>query len=104
MSSSLWQNIELCQASFCAIAADHPLTEEISRGNQEIAAFVEECRQLGTSEEAIQTAERRGIDTGFAAGELVGTPGVLSVGTVPNEGKGIHGVVDEVASHLFGST
>jgi hypothetical protein len=36
-------------------------------------------------------------DTGFAAGELIGTPGVLSVGTVPNEGKGIHGVIDEVA-------
>ncbi len=52
-------------ASFCAIAADHPLTEEISGGNPEIAAFVEECRQLGTSEEAIQTAERRGIDTGL---------------------------------------
>ncbi len=36
-------------------------------------------------------------DTGFAAGELIGTPGVLSVGTVPNEGKGIHGTIDEVA-------
>lgn len=36
-------------------------------------------------------------DTGFAAGELIGTPDVLSVGTVPNEGKGLHGVVDEIA-------
>ena len=52
-------------ASFCAIAADHPLAEELSKDNPGIAAFVEECRQLGTSEEAIQTAEKRGIDTGL---------------------------------------
>ncbi|MCZ6846169.1 MAG: leucine--tRNA ligase, partial [Alphaproteobacteria bacterium] len=52
-------------ASFCAIAADHPLTEKLAKNNPAIAAFVEECRQLGTSEEAIQTAEKRGIDTGL---------------------------------------
>jgi leucyl-tRNA synthetase len=52
-------------ASFCAIAADHPLAEEIAKDNPAIAEFVEECRQLGTSEEAIQTAEKRGIDTGL---------------------------------------
>jgi leucyl-tRNA synthetase len=52
-------------ASFCAIAADHPLTEELAKDNPAIAAFVEECRQLGTSEEAIQKAEKRGIDTGL---------------------------------------
>ena len=45
-------------ASFCAIAADHPLAEELATGNAGVAAFIEECRQLGTSEEAIQTAER----------------------------------------------
>ena len=52
-------------ASFCAIAADHPLAEELAKNNPAIAAFVEECRQLGTSEEAIQTAEKSGIDTGL---------------------------------------
>jgi hypothetical protein len=36
-------------------------------------------------------------DGGFAAAEIPGTPTVLSVGNVPNEGKGIHGTVDEVA-------
>ena len=36
-------------------------------------------------------------DAPFEAGEIVGTPDVLSVGTVPNEGKGIHGTIDEVA-------
>ena len=52
-------------ASFCAIAADHPLAEELAAGNAKVAAFIEECRQLGTSEEAIQTAEKRGYDTGL---------------------------------------
>jgi leucyl-tRNA synthetase len=52
-------------ASFCAIAADHLLAEELAATNPEAAAFIEECRQLGTSEEAIQTAEKRGYDTGL---------------------------------------
>jgi leucyl-tRNA synthetase len=37
----------------------------LARNDAAIAAFVEECRHLGTSEEAIQTAEKRGIDTGL---------------------------------------
>ncbi|MFT5489537.1 MAG: leucyl-tRNA synthetase, partial [Alphaproteobacteria bacterium] len=52
-------------ASFCAIAADHPLAEEAARTDPKAASFIEECRQLGTSEEAIQTAEKRGYDTGL---------------------------------------
>ncbi|MGB0571113.1 MAG: leucine--tRNA ligase [Alphaproteobacteria bacterium] len=52
-------------ASFCAIAADHPLAEEAALDDPKAAAFIEECRQLGTSEEAIQTAEKRGYDTGL---------------------------------------
>ena len=54
-------------ASFCAIAADHPLAERLSRDRPELTRFIAECRQLGTSEEAIQTAEKRGIDTGLRA-------------------------------------
>jgi leucyl-tRNA synthetase len=52
-------------ASFCAIAADHPLAEELAATDPKAAAFIEECRHLGTSEEAIQTAEKRGFDTGL---------------------------------------
>ncbi|MBM3558419.1 MAG: leucine--tRNA ligase [Alphaproteobacteria bacterium] len=54
-------------ASFCAIAADHPLAAALAARDPKVAAFVEECRHLGTSEEAIQTAEKRGIDTGVRA-------------------------------------
>ncbi len=52
-------------ASFCAIAADHPLAEEVAARDQKAAAFIEECRKLGTSEEAIQTADKYGYDTGL---------------------------------------
>ncbi|MGB0921426.1 MAG: leucine--tRNA ligase [Alphaproteobacteria bacterium] len=52
-------------ASFCALSPDHPLTAELARGNPELKAFVAECRKIGTSEEAIQKAEKRGFDTGL---------------------------------------
>jgi leucyl-tRNA synthetase len=54
----------LLGASFAAIAPDHPLAKALE-ANSEVAAFVAECRQLGTSEEAIESAEKRGIDTGI---------------------------------------
>ena len=52
-------------ASFCALSPDHPLTESLSADNRELAEFVAECRRLGTSEEAIETAEKVGFDTGL---------------------------------------
>ena len=52
-------------ASFCALAPDHPISEQLSNTNSDLKAFIEECRKLGTSEEAIQTAEKKGIDTGL---------------------------------------
>ncbi len=52
-------------ASFCALAANHPLSAEIAKGNPAAAAFVAECNRLGTSEEVIETAEKQGFDTGL---------------------------------------
>ncbi|KQV35817.1 MULTISPECIES: leucine--tRNA ligase [unclassified Rhizobium] len=51
-------------ASFLAIAADHPLARELSAGNETSAAFCDECRRAGTSLAALETAEKKGIDTG----------------------------------------
>ncbi len=51
--------------SFCAIAANHPLAEELGRTNPELASFIAECNQMGTSEEAIEKAEKKGFDTGL---------------------------------------
>ncbi len=52
-------------ASFLAIAADHPLAKEIAGRNPEIEAFCEECRRAGTSLAALETAEKKGMDTGI---------------------------------------
>ena len=52
-------------ASFAAISANHPLAAELAAGNPELAEFIAECNRLGTSEEAIETAEKKGFDTGL---------------------------------------
>jgi len=54
-------------ASFCALAANHPLAAELAESNPDAAAFIAECNRLGTSEEAIETAEKKGFDTGLTA-------------------------------------
>ncbi|KAA3510483.1 leucine--tRNA ligase [Agrobacterium rosae] len=51
-------------ASFLAIAADHPLAKTLSESNAEIAQFCDECRRQGTSLAALETAEKRGFNTG----------------------------------------
>ena len=51
--------------SFVAVAAEHPIAQAVAADNPDAAAFVRECAALGTSEEAIETAEKRGFDTGL---------------------------------------
>ncbi|CCF21540.1 Leucine tRNA synthetase [Pseudorhizobium banfieldiae] len=52
-------------ASFLAIAADHPLAREAAAANPAIEAFADECRRQGTSLAALETAEKKGMDTGI---------------------------------------
>jgi leucyl-tRNA synthetase len=54
-------------ASFMAISPEHPLSTHLAQKNGELAAFVEECRKIGTSEEALAKAEKKGFDTGLVA-------------------------------------
>jgi leucyl-tRNA synthetase len=54
-------------ASFMAIAADHPLATAVAARNPAAHAFAEECRRMGTSVAAIETAEKMGFDTGLTA-------------------------------------
>ena len=55
----------LMGASFAGISPDHPLAKALEAQDPKIAAFVAECRRIGTSEEALQTAEKLGMDTGI---------------------------------------
>ncbi len=52
---------------FIAPAADHPLAAQCAAGNPALAGFIESCRQMGTSVAALETAEKRGFDTGLKA-------------------------------------
>ncbi len=55
----------LLGASFVGISPDHPIAKELEADNPEVAEFVAECRKGGTTEEAIETAEKLGYDTGI---------------------------------------
>ncbi|ABG29787.1 leucine--tRNA ligase [Roseobacter denitrificans] len=55
----------LLGASFVGISPDHPLAKLLERDNDNVAAFCAECRKGGTTEEAIETAEKLGFDTGL---------------------------------------
>ncbi|MDR3463835.1 MAG: leucine--tRNA ligase [Beijerinckiaceae bacterium] len=52
-------------AKFVAIAADHPIALAAGDQDEGLAAFIAECHTLGTSEAAIESAEKRGYDTGL---------------------------------------
>ena len=54
-------------ATFCAISPDHPLARELGEDQPGVAEFIAECARTGTSERAVETAEKRGIDTGLRA-------------------------------------
>lgn len=66
----------LMGVTYLAVAAEHPLAQQAAIGQAEIAAFLEECRHTETSEAALETMEKKGIDSGYKAkhpitGELV---------------------------------
>jgi leucyl-tRNA synthetase len=54
-------------AAFVALAPDHPLAEAAAANNPALAAFCDECRHMGTSVAELETAEKRGFDTGIRA-------------------------------------
>jgi leucyl-tRNA synthetase len=54
-------------AKFMAIAPDHPLATAAAANNPKLAAFIEQCHHMGTSQAAIDTAEKMGFDTGIKA-------------------------------------
>ena len=55
----------LMGASFIGISPDHPLAKHLEKDNADLAAFNAECRKGGTTEEALEKAEKRGFDTGL---------------------------------------
>ena len=52
---------------YVAVAPEHPLALKAAEGNAEFAAFVTECKTMETSEAAMETMEKKGVDTGLKA-------------------------------------
>ncbi|MDX2259271.1 MAG: leucine--tRNA ligase [Hyphomicrobiaceae bacterium] len=52
-------------ASFLAVAPDHPLAKAAADKDPDLAAFCEDCRHMGTSVVDLESAEKKGFDTGI---------------------------------------
>ncbi len=57
----------LMGVTYVAVAAEHPLALKAAETNSEIAAFIAECKLMETSEAAMETMEKRGVDSGIKA-------------------------------------
>ncbi len=55
-------------AAFVAISPNHPLATRLAAEQPALAGFIAECNRSGTSEAAIETAEKLGFDTGLKVG------------------------------------
>ncbi|MDE1951328.1 MAG: leucine--tRNA ligase [Betaproteobacteria bacterium] len=51
--------------TFCAVAPEHPLAAHAAAGHAELAAFIERCRQGGTTEAELALKEKEGMPTGL---------------------------------------
>ena len=54
-------------AAFIAVAANHPLAQEIAKADPALDEFIRECNRLGTSEAALEQAEKKGYLTPLKA-------------------------------------
>jgi leucyl-tRNA synthetase len=52
-------------ATFCAVAAEHPLAELAAQESLELAAFIEECKRGPALEAELATQEKKGMPTGL---------------------------------------
>jgi leucyl-tRNA synthetase len=54
-------------SSFAALSPDHPIALALAEDRPEIAAFIAECKRGGTTAAELETAEKKGFDTGLQA-------------------------------------
>ena len=67
--------------TFCAVAPEHPLAQHAAASNPALAAFIEECKQGGTTEAELALKEKEGQPTGlFVTHPLTGAQVEVWVG------------------------
>ncbi|MFV0600970.1 MAG: leucine--tRNA ligase [Brachymonas sp.] len=85
--------------TFCAVAPEHPLATHAAASNPELAAFIEKCKQGGTTEAELALKEKEGMPTGLAVTHpLTGEAIPLWVGNYVLMGYG-DGAVMGVPAH-----
>jgi leucyl-tRNA synthetase len=57
----------LMGVTYVAVAAEHPLALSGAVNNPELLAFIDECKHQETAEAAMETMEKKGMDTGIKA-------------------------------------
>jgi leucyl-tRNA synthetase len=68
-------------ATFCAIAAEHPLATRLVQDKPELQPFIDECKKGGVAEADVATAEKKGMATGFFVRHpLTGAPVEVWIG------------------------
>lgn len=61
--------------TYMAVAPEHPLARTAARDNAEIAAFLDSCAQVSTSEAVVEKLEKRGMPLGISVKHpLTGEP------------------------------
>jgi leucyl-tRNA synthetase len=85
--------------TYLAVAAEHPLALKAAATNPAIVAFIDDCKRMETSEAALETMEKRGIDSGmFALHPLTGEPVPVWIANFVLMGYGT-GAVMSVPAH-----
>ena len=57
----------LMGVTYLAVAAEHPLAQKAVESKAELADFMNECKVMESSEAAMETMEKRGVDSGIVA-------------------------------------
>jgi leucyl-tRNA synthetase len=55
----------LMGVTFCAVAPEHPLAAHAAAHRPKLAAFIEKCKQGGTTEAELALRDKEGMDTGL---------------------------------------
>ena len=66
----------LMGATYLAMAAEHPLATQAGQTNPTIQAFLDECKTMETSEAALETMEKKGVDSGLTCKHPITGDGV----------------------------
>ena len=55
----------LMGVTYLAIASEHPLAIDAGKNNTDVQTFIDECKTMETSEAAMETMEKKGVNSGL---------------------------------------